>query len=119
VQSKFRVNARCFDHEKLVGFCGYRPEPFERSHHRASIGPFFVSSKYQGCGAAQSLMLGVIQEARVAKIEQLELYVDTKNYRAIRFYEQQGFKRIATHTDSVRIDGTSRDDHFYCLRLIR
>ena len=41
-----------FDHERLVGFCGYRPEPFERSHHRASIGPFFVSSKYQGCGAA-------------------------------------------------------------------
>ena len=64
-------------------------------------------------------MLGVIQEARVAKIEQLELYVDTKNYRAIRFYERQGFKWVATHTDSVRIDGISRDDHFYCLRLIR
>ena len=64
-------------------------------------------------------MLGVIQEARVAKIEQLELYVDTKNYRAIRFYEQQGFKWVATHTFSVRIDGTSRDDHFHSLRLIR
>ena len=88
-------------------------------NYHTTIGPFFVRSKYQDCGAAQSLMLGVIQEARVAKIEQLELYVDTKNYRAIRFYEQQGFKRVATHTDSVRIDGTSRDDHFYCLRLIR
>ena len=64
-------------------------------------------------------MLGVIQEVPVAKIEQLELYVDTRHYRAIRFYEQQGFKRVATHTDSVRIDGTSPDDHFYCLRLIR
>ena len=32
-------------------------------------------------------MSGVIQEARAAKIAQLELFVDTENYSAIQFYE--------------------------------
>ena len=64
----------------LVGFCGYRLELFKRTRHRAHIGPFFVQPKYQGTGAAQCLMSGVIQEARAAKIAQLELFVDTENY---------------------------------------
>ena len=100
-----------------MGFCGYRPELFERTRHRAQIGPFFVRSKYQGTGAAQCLMSGVIQEARAAKIVQLELFVDTENYRAIRFYEKYGFEWVATYPDGVRIGAQSRDDYFYCLRL--
>ena len=31
-----------FYHNTLVGFCGYRPELFKRTRHRAQIGPFFV-----------------------------------------------------------------------------
>ena len=50
-------------------------------------------------------------------LEQLELFVDTENLRAIAFYERFGFERIATHKDSVRINGVSRDDYFYTLRL--
>ena len=106
-----------FYHNTLVGFCGYRPELFERTRHRAQIGPFFVRSKYQGAGAAQYLLSGVIQEARAAKIVQLELFVDKENYRAIQFYEKHGFERVATHPDRVRISTQSRDDHFYCLKL--
>ena len=110
-------HAAFFNHNTLVGFCGYRPELFERTRHRAQIGPFFVRPKYQGTGAAQCLMSGVIQEARAAKIAQLELFVDTENYRAIQFYEKHGFERVATHPDRVRISAQSRDDHFYCLKL--
>jgi ribosomal protein S18 acetylase RimI-like enzyme len=84
----FGTTRGVFYHNTLVGFCGYRPELFERTRHRAQIGPFFVRPKYQGTGAAQCLMSGVIQEARAAKIAQLELFVDTENYRAIRFYEK-------------------------------
>jgi ribosomal protein S18 acetylase RimI-like enzyme len=113
----FGTTRGVFYHNTLVGFCGYRPELFERTRHRAQIGPFFVRSKYQGAGAAQCLMSGVIQEARAAKIAQLELFVDTENYRAIRFYEKYGFEWVATHPDGVRMGAQSRDDHFYCLRL--
>ncbi len=106
-----------FDGDALIGFCGYRPQQLERIRHRAEIGPFFVSAPYQGSGAATVLMRGIIDEAKDAGLAQLELFVDTENHRAISFYERRGFTRIATHYDGVRIDGQSRDDHFYTLRL--
>lgn len=106
-----------FDGETLIGFCGYRPQRLERIRHRAEIGPFFVTATYHGLGAADVLMQGVIGEARASGLAQLELFVDTENHRAISFYEKHGFRREATHYDGVRIDGQSRDDHFYTLRL--
>ena len=108
-----------FDGDELVGFCGFRPERLERTRHRAELGPFFVTGSQQGSGAASFLMKSVIDEAIGLGLEQLELFVDTLNHRAIAFYERHGFIRIATHPDGVRIDGVSRDDHFYCLRLTR
>ena len=113
----FGNNRGVFDGDMLVGFCGYRREILERMRHRAEIGPFFVSSSYQGSGAADVLMEGVVGEARQNGVEQLELFVDTKNRRAIRFYERHGFRLMATHLDVVRINGKPRDDYFYFLRL--
>ena len=106
-----------YDANKLVGFCGYRPQTLVQTRHRAEIGPFFVTQSYHGTGAAKEMMTGIIDEARRSKIEQLELFVDTENARATAFYERFGFKQIATHRDGVRINGKSRDDHFYTLRL--
>ena len=108
-----------FDGDELVGFCGFRPEQLERTRHRAELGPFFVTSSRQGAGVASFLMKSVIDEAVGLGLEQLELFVDTLNHRAIAFYERHGFMRIATHPDGVRINGVSRDDHFYCLKLPR
>ncbi len=106
-----------FCYGKLIGFCGFRPQQLKQIKHRGEIGPFFVSRKYHGSGAAKRMMSGVIDEARASKLEQLELFVDTENLRAIAFYERFGFERIATHKDNVRINGVSRDDYFYTLRL--
>ncbi|MEP6269214.1 MAG: GNAT family N-acetyltransferase [Paracoccaceae bacterium] len=106
-----------YDVEKLIGFCGYHPQQLKQTRHRGEIGPFFVTPKYHGSGAARALMTGVIEEARANRLEQLELFVDTENPRAITFYERFGFERIAIHKDSVRIQGSSGDDYFYTLRL--
>lgn len=106
-----------FDGENLAGFCGYRPQRLARTQHRAEIGPFFVTRNYQGSAAAKVLMSGVIEEAKSNGIAQLELFVDTENHRAVAFYNRQGFERVATHRDGVRIDGESRNDHFMTLRL--
>ena len=62
-------------------------------------------------------MQTLISEAIELQVEQLALFVDTENTQAIRFYEKAGFERVATHPDGVRIDGDSRDDHFYRHRL--
>lgn len=108
-----------FHQKKLIGFCGLRQKLFERTRHRGEVGPFFVISKYHGSGAARALMREIIKEAVDLKIEQLELFVDTENFQAIRFYEKFGFEKVATHPDAVRLDGVSRDDHFYRLKLIQ
>ena len=106
-----------FSHGKLIGFCGFRPQLLQQTKHRGEIGPFFVSRKFHGSGAATTMMSGLINEAKATELEQLELFVDTENHRAIAFYERFGFERIATHKDGVRIEGDSRDDYFYTLRL--
>ncbi|MEO1107462.1 MAG: GNAT family N-acetyltransferase [Pseudomonadota bacterium] len=106
-----------FDHELLIGFCGFRPESLEQTKHRAELGPFFVKSAYHGTGAADTLMHGVIAEAKRVNIEQIELFVDTENKRALQFYLRHGFEVIATHPDGVRIAGQQRDDYFCRLRI--
>jgi len=106
-----------FCDETLVGFCSFRRQRLERIRHRGEIGPFFVTRDSHGTGAAQALMTGVIEEARDNGLAQLELFVDSENQRAIAFYMKQGFKLVATHHDSVRINGQARNDHFFTLRL--
>ena len=106
-----------FEEKQLVGFCGYRPQTLERTRHRAEIGPFFVTASRQGSGAAQVLMDGVRAEAEAAELAYLELYVDCENHRAIAFYKASGFEKVATIPDGVRMEGSSRDDDFYRLRL--
>lgn len=106
-----------YDAETLIGFCGYRPQSLARTRHRAEVGPFFVTATYQGRGAADVLMRGVIAEARENRLSRLELYVDTENARAIGFYARLGFTQIAMIPDGVRIDGSRRDDFLYHLDL--
>ena len=107
-----------FDGPHLVGYCGLRRETLERTRHRAEIGPFYVTSAHQGCGAARVLMDGVVSEARSQGIEQLELFVDVGNARALAFYRRQGFEPISIHPDGVRICGEPRDAYFCILRPI-
>ena len=106
-----------FDGARLVGFCAYRREVRERIRHRAHLGPFYVSQDHQGTGCAQALMEAVIAEARASDVAQLELGVDTRNARAIAFYERVGFERFGLHPDEIRIDGQSHDGFLYRLRL--
>lgn len=106
-----------FDGDALIGFCGFHRQTLQQVQHRAEIGPFFITARYQGSGAAQALMKGIVAEARALGLAQLELYVDTDNPRATAFYEKQGFVQVATHHDTLRINGRSHDDLFMTLRL--
>ncbi|MFS4437572.1 GNAT family N-acetyltransferase [Paracoccaceae bacterium GXU_MW_L88] len=106
-----------FEGDTLIGFCGYQRQSRARTQHRAELGPFFINSSHHGSGAARALMQGVIEEARDSGVEQLELHVDSENHRAIRFYEKTGFERIAYLPDMVRINGVTRNDHMYRMRL--
>ena len=114
---EFGSSRGVFADGELVGSCGIRYQKLERLRHAAEVGPFFVASQFHGSGAAQALMRGVATEAREAKVERLELHVDSENERAIRFYEKLGFQYVLTLHDHVRIDGQPRSDHLYRLAL--
>ncbi len=101
----------------LIGFCNCRRQTLIRTKHRAEIGPFFISAPYHGTGAATQLMTTTIDRVRADGIEQLELYVDSTNTRAIRFYERMGFTCAAILPNMVKINGQSHDDLFYILPL--
>ncbi|ETX12912.1 hypothetical protein OCH239_15350 [Roseivivax halodurans JCM 10272] len=106
-----------FDASYMIGYCGLQIETLQQTRHRAEIGPFYVTSAYQGCGAARVLLDGVIREARMRDVEQLELYVDVGNTRALAFYKRFGFERVSVHPDGFRIDGKPRDAYFCILRI--
>lgn len=62
-------------------------------------------------------MLAIIEEAKSSSVELLELYVDTKNTRALNFYLRHGFERIATYPGGVRINGKPHDAYLCLKRL--
>lgn len=106
-----------FADDVLVGFCGYRHFQPARVCHRGEIGPFFVMENFQGSGAAQVLMAGVVAEAKGAGVEQLELAVAQQNHRATAFYERQGFVQYGTHPDAVRDEGADGSSFLYRLLI--
>ena len=81
------------------------------------IGPFYVTPSHQGSPAATLLMNALLEQAHETGIEQLELFVESQNHRAIRFYEKHGFKHVATHPNTTKINGITHDDRFYCLQI--
>ena len=107
-----------FDGEKLIGFCGFRPERLEQTRHRAEVGPLYVSPDYHGTGAADSLMTNIIDQARELGLAQVELYVNADNPRACGFYEKHGFTTVAKLFDFARVDDVPQHDLLMVLRLL-
>ncbi|MBY5934183.1 GNAT family N-acetyltransferase [Tateyamaria omphalii] len=107
-----------FEGDRLVGFCGYRPQRLQRIRHRAELGPFYVTPSRQGSGAAQVMMQGVVDEARAGGVAQIELTVAPGNARAIAFYERQGFRKYGVRPDAIREGGVSEDELLYLLRVV-
>lgn len=106
-----------FDDDALIGFCGYRPQRQARTRHRAELGPFYVTPDFQGTGAAQAMMQGVLDEAKEGGVEQIELSVAPENTRAIAFYERHGYVRFGVLPDAIRENGVSEDALLYRLQL--
>lgn len=106
-----------FDDDVMIGFCGYRPHRIERTRHRAELGPFYITPDFQGTGAAQAMMRGVLDEATEAGVVQIELTVAPENVRAIAFYERQGFQKYGVRPDGIRNDGLPEDELLYLLRV--
>jgi [ribosomal protein S18]-alanine N-acetyltransferase len=60
----------------------------------AEIETIAIARNAQRCWFGSSLLLAVIEELRLAGVEEVELEVRSSNERALRFYERAGFLEV-------------------------
>jgi len=94
----------------LMGFAAIAQHRWTRTHHRASVGPFYTRPETHGKGGAQALIDHLCAAARARGIEQLELWVYSGNERATAFYLRNGFRQMGVMPRAVILDGNDQDD---------
>ncbi len=88
----------------------------KRMSHRAVFG-ISLKKAWWGCGAASVLAEGVLDFARQAGIEQVNLEVRSDNKRAIALYEKLGFCKLCTFPGYFKIRGERIDFDLMNLEL--
>ena len=89
----------------------------DRLKHRAEMG-ISVLKEFWGLGLGSVLMEALIEAAKEAGYEQLELEVVAENVRAIALYRKLGFELYGTRENTFKYrDGTSCTCHLMLKRL--
>ncbi len=79
---------------ELIGMAGLSAVgPLSRVRHRASVGVSLVCAHW-GKGVGTAMMRALIDAAKQAGYEQIELEVVDKNDRALSLYERFGFEAV-------------------------
>lgn len=101
---------------KIVGNGGISPvASVEKCRHRANLG-IAVQKAYNGLGIGTQIVSALLEEAKKAGYEQVELDVVTDNYRAIGIYERLGFVRNGEIPNAFkRRDGGYQN--LYCMHV--
>lgn len=99
---------------EIVANSGFNPvAKLERCRHRAELG-ISIRQDCWGLGIGTAVMQALIDTARQAGYEQLELDVVETNQRAIALYEKMGFVSYGLRENSFKY----RDGHSAALRLM-
>ncbi|MBR5224128.1 MAG: GNAT family N-acetyltransferase [Clostridia bacterium] len=99
--------------EALVGMAGLNAVgQLSRVRHRAGVG-VSLEKAYWGKGIGKAMMTALIDAARQAGYEQLELDVVDKNERAIALYERLGFRAVGRMPKAMKYRGGGYADLVY------
>lgn len=99
---------------KIVANAGLSPvSKLDKCKHRAEFG-ISIEKKYWGWGIGSFIMSAVLEIARQAGYEQIELEVVTDKQRAISLYEKYGFKIFGKNEMAFRC----RDGQYQSLYLM-
>ncbi len=113
-----RIMISAYIDGKLIANCGFsRIAPFERAKHRADFGMSIIK-EFWNMGIGSVLLSALIDSAKAAGYEQLELEVVAENDRAIALYKKFGFELYGTRENTFKYrDGCSRACHLMLKRL--
>lgn len=92
---------------ELIGTASLNRKP-NRMRHRGEFG-ISLKKAWWGCGAASALAEAILAFARENGFEQLNLEVRGDNARAIRLYENLGFRKLCTFPAFFKIGGEPVD----------
>lgn len=106
------VMITAFDGDRIIGSADLRAVGERlRVRHRCGMG-ITILKEYWSVGLGSALMEAVIESARAAGYEQLELEVVAENRRAINLYIKYGFKVYGCLPNKVRYqDGSYAADY--------
>ena len=99
---------------KIVANAGFNPvSKLEKCKHRAEFG-ISTQREYWGQGIGSQIMAAILEMARQAGYEQMELDVVSDNQRAITLYEKFGFQIYGINEKANHC----HDGHYQALHLM-
>ena len=119
-QDPLSLNVNVYADGCLAGNASIKPpRDCMRMRHRAVLG-IALYEAYCGMGIGEMLISFLIDKAREAGYETMELQVHAANTRAIRLYQKLGFTEWGRMKKSVKFrDGTYDDELFMQLDLTK
>jgi len=106
------------DGDKVIGNASINlPLNAEKTKHRCGFGIAIIEA-YHGMGVGRLLTREMIQFAKNAGYEQIELEVACRNYRAIQLYMSEGFVVYGKRPNAFKCrDGHYEDEYLMVLDL--
>lgn len=102
---------------EYAGNCSFAQFGPIRCKHRVSLGIALVQ-EFTGMGLGRFMMETMIEEAKLAGIEQMELEVVAGNERALHLYKEMGFEIHGTLPNNMKYqDGTYADCYWMMRKL--
>jgi len=105
-----------FDGEQLIGLCGFHSDGRLKTKHRGEIVQMYVHPDYAGKQIGPALLRKTIEKAFLKpETELITLGVVNENTRAIKLYEQIGFREYGRMTHFFKKDTTYLGQRFMIL----
>lgn len=106
-------------HESLRGTAGLAVPAQAKQCHKGLVWGVYVVPAARGQGLAQALLAAVVQAARAAGLEQLQLSVTAGNAAAMAVYAAIGFRAYGLERRALRLGpGQYRDEALMALDLL-
>lgn len=105
---KFAIGA--FQAGKLVCVCLFVREVDAKVRHKGGLRGMYCDRKYRGTGVSKQLVAIVLRKAKMlVGLEIINLFVLSRNKRAVHFYQSFGFKKYGTEKKAL-FDGENYFD---------
>ena len=88
-----------------------------RTRHRCSMG-IALLEKVWGQGISTAMLETLLEKAKEAGYEQMELEVVARNERAVALYERMGFEKFGIRPRAVKQKDGSYDDYVIMVKLL-